>query len=76
MNFSCINLKLLLLFAAFSAIESKVIMLMGDAFEDCSQGGAKYVDYSGLEYDYVNDTTYYLSGEFSMVHVVHKVMIR
>lgn len=36
---------------------------MSDTFEDCSEGGAKYADYSGLEYDYVNDTTYYLSGK-------------
>lgn len=63
MSFLRINLKLLLLIAVLSAVDLKVIMLMSDSFEDCSDGGAKYIDYSGLEYDYVNDTTYYLSGK-------------
>lgn len=63
MYFTRIKLKLLLLFAVSCAIDSRIIMLMSDTFEDCSEGGAKYADYSGLEYDYVNDTTYYLSGK-------------
>lgn len=42
---------------------AKVVLLMDENFVDCTKGGAKYVDYTGLEYVYVNDTTYYLNGE-------------
>jgi hypothetical protein len=42
--------------------ESKLVLLMGENFEDCTEGGAKFFDYSGLEFEYENDTSYYLTG--------------
>ena len=46
-----------------NCIESKVLMLMKEGTEDCSEHGSKYIDWSGIEIEYINDTTYYLEGE-------------
>lgn len=56
--------KLLIITIALNVVNSKIVLLFNEEFEDCSKGGhAKFVDFSGLEYDYVNDTTYFLNGE-------------
>ena len=44
--------------------EAKLVLLMAETFEDCTKGGAKFIDYSGIEFDYVNDTSYVLTGSF------------
>jgi hypothetical protein len=36
---------------------------MGENFEDCTEGGSKFADYTGIEFDYVNDTQYYMTGK-------------
>lgn len=65
------NLRLHLFFNFFlilikflTTINTKIILLMAEHYEDCTKNGpAKYVDLSGLEFEYVNDTTFYLNGE-------------
>jgi hypothetical protein len=43
---------------------AKVQIFPADTYEDCSDGGkAKYIDYSGLEYDYSSDFEYTLTGD-------------
>lgn len=55
--------EFIILICITNATHGKLIILMNEEFEDCTEGGpAKYIDWSGLEYDYVNDTTYFLNG--------------
>jgi len=65
-NQSVANMKLLLsaiLLFNFSATFAKIVFLMGEKYEDCSTGGSyKFLDYSGLEYEYENDTAFFLTG--------------
>lgn len=51
--------------AAF-IVEGRLILLMDDKYEDCTDGGAKYIDYSGVIFDYINDTTFLLNGKISI----------
>lgn len=54
----------LVLVCVINDASSKIFILFNEEFEDCSDRGyAKYIDYSGLSYEYVNDTTYFLNGE-------------
>jgi hypothetical protein len=59
--FFSVLLKYLLLVT--SSVNSKLFLLMSENFEDCTEGGAKFVDFSGIEFEYTNDTHYYLSGK-------------
>lgn len=56
----------LTLLLQIQTVLSKVQVFPADSYEDCSDGGkAKYIDFSGLEYEYVNDTEYALTGKFN-----------
>lgn len=49
---------------AFKIVNSKIVLLFSEDFEDCTAGGpASHFDVSGLGYEYVNDTTYFLDGK-------------
>jgi hypothetical protein len=39
------------------------MLLMSERYEDCTKGGAKFADFSGIEFEYVNDTQFYLNGK-------------
>lgn len=54
---------LMCIFGAFIETDAKIVLLMDEEFKDCTKGGAKYVDYTGLEYIYENDTSYFLNGK-------------
>jgi hypothetical protein len=49
-----------------SVFPRHVILLMSEHFEDCTKGGNQFLDYSKVEFDYVNDTFYYLTGKFNL----------
>lgn len=43
---------------------ARVQVFPDETYIDCSDNGvAKYIDYSGLEFEYVNDTEYFLNGK-------------
>lgn len=50
---------------AISIVNSKLFLLMAESYEDCTEGGAKFVDFSGVEFEYVNDTLFFLNGSTS-----------
>lgn len=54
--------KLILLIFAARAFDAKIIILLSEKFEDCGDPAEKYIDWTGVEYEYVNDTEYYLTG--------------
>lgn len=54
--------KLFVLFLATRIVSAKVILLMAEEYEDCSEGD-KFMDYSELEYEYANDTSFLLNGK-------------
>lgn len=59
-----IGLKLIVLVFGFHAVNSKLAVLFGEEFEDCSEGGhAKHIDFSGLGYEYINESAYCLDGK-------------
>jgi hypothetical protein len=45
-------------------VAAKVLLLMGEKYEDCTKGGAKILDWSDIEFEYTDDTTYFLKGMF------------
>lgn len=60
------NVKVLLVFslASLQLGCAKVSFFPSENYKDCSTDGtAKYIDYSDLEYEYVNDTAFFLTGE-------------
>jgi hypothetical protein len=42
--------------------ETKMQVLFGDSYKDCSKGPIKFLDWSEIEFVYENDTTYFLNG--------------
>jgi hypothetical protein len=68
--FFSVLLTYLLLVTPF--VNSKLFLLMSEQSEDCTEGGAKFVDFSGIEFEYTNDTHYYLSGKqlFGMIFLL------
>lgn len=58
-------LKLLIFLTIFLVpVLAKVRLLLGEGYEDCSTGGqSKFVDYSGIEYEYLTDTDFFIKGK-------------
>lgn len=54
--------KIFILMAVAVFVESRLILLMDEKYEDCTEGGSKYIDYSGVLFDYINDTNFLLNG--------------
>lgn len=46
----------------FSFGETKMIVLMGESYKDCTKGPIKFLDWTGVEFVYENDTTYFMNG--------------
>lgn len=47
---------------------AKIQVFPDERYIDCSDKGvAKYVDYANLEFEYVNDTDYFLNGKFQIL---------
>lgn len=58
-----LKVALSVLLLSFDLNLAKVQIFPADIFEDCSDGGkSKYIDFSGLEHEYVNDTEYFMTG--------------
>lgn len=63
MKFAKLKIFFLLFLSTAENVRSKILMLMKEEFEDCTKGGSsKFIDWTGIEFDYVNDTTYFLDG--------------
>jgi len=53
------------------AAHGKMFLVPGENLEDCTSGGkAKYVDWTGLTYDAINDTLFYMNGELRFLQAV------
>lgn len=51
---------------------ARILVFLGENYEDCSTGGKpKYIDYSGLEYEYFNDTEYFLNGNVTQNGILY-----
>jgi len=46
----------------FSFGEPKMMILMGESYKDCTKGPIKFLDWTGVEFVYENDTTYFMNG--------------
>jgi hypothetical protein len=60
------NLVTLIVLLVVSLTQSKVAVLFGEEIEDCTEGGkAKYLDFTNLEIEYLNDTCFVLNGKIT-----------
>lgn len=67
-----IKVLIVIIVAVTNVVQPKIVMMMSEEFEDCTEGGAKYFDFSGLEYEYVNDTSYFLNGKQNLISLAVK----
>lgn len=62
----------LIFFIFFTIATAKNLILMGERTEECTKGGAKFINMSRVEYEYVDDTTYFLNGEIKYYLIYRK----
>lgn len=55
--------KIILLIFTAKVLCAKVIILLSEEFEDCGNAGERFIDWSGLQNEYVNDTKFYMTGK-------------
>ncbi|KAG5676223.1 hypothetical protein PVAND_006072 [Polypedilum vanderplanki] len=56
----------------FTRVYGKSLLLMGEKVTDCTKDGAKFGNWSRVQFEYVNDTTYYLNGIFKVERKIKK----
>lgn len=56
------SIRVFIILLIFTFGESKMMLLIDGAYKDCSKGPIKFLDWSGIEFVYENDTTYFLNG--------------
>ncbi|KAL7040088.1 hypothetical protein ACKWTF_000262 [Chironomus riparius] len=51
--------------------ETKMMMLLGESYKDCSKGPIKFLDWSEIEFVYENDTTYFINGKLKVYNAIN-----
>lgn len=68
------SIRAFLILSFFTFGESKMLILIDDSYKDCSKGPIKFLDWSGIEFVYENDTTYFLNGNAHILRLIFNLV--